>query len=102
MMTEHRDAWGVIHFAAFKAVVKVCRGPWIIAQQCRRDDPLRVMAGLKWIAIFSSSCTVYGQPAVLPVTEDAPSRSPSRPMAIPSRSARRSCGMRYLPDRSTG
>lgn len=38
-------------------------------------------AGVKKI-IFSSSCTVYGNPAKLPLTEDAPLGSPENPYGI--------------------
>jgi UDP-glucose 4-epimerase len=35
--------------------------------------------------VFSSSCTVYGQPDVLPVTEDAPVKPANRLTAIPNK-----------------
>ena len=75
VMTEHRDAWGVIHFAAFKAVGESVQRPldYYANNVGGMISLLRVMAGLEMDrVIFSSSCTVYGQPAVLPVTEDAP------------------------------
>jgi UDP-glucose 4-epimerase len=66
---------GVIHFAAFKAV-----GESMVKPLEYYDNNLgslitllRAMidAGVSNL-IFSSSCTVYGQPDALPVTEDTP------------------------------
>ena len=57
---------GIIHFAASKAVGESVEKPLLLLELMPRYD-------VKGI-IFSSSCTVYGQPSQenLPVTEDAP------------------------------
>ncbi|MCD7915059.1 MAG: UDP-glucose 4-epimerase GalE [Tannerellaceae bacterium] len=66
---------GIIHFAASKAVGESVKIP---LQYYRNNivtllNLLELMpeAGIEGI-VFSSSCTVYGQPDILPVTEDAP------------------------------
>lgn len=66
---------GVIHFAAFKAVGESVRNPLkyyhnnIGSTQVLLDAMLR--ANCKKL-VFSSSCTVYGQPEQLPVSEETP------------------------------
>jgi UDP-glucose 4-epimerase len=66
---------GVIHFAASKAVGESVREPL----RYYRNNLVTLMNLLELLSeyevkglVFSSSCTVYGQPAQLPVTEDAP------------------------------
>lgn len=70
---EHID--GVIHFAAFKAVGESMRQPLAYYENNLGSlmALLRAMTdtGLQNL-IFSSSCTVYGQPDHLPVTEETP------------------------------
>lgn len=66
---------GVIHFAAFKAVGESMQKPLeyyhnnigslITLLRAMRDENVTNL-------IFSSSCTVYGEPDELPVTENAP------------------------------
>jgi UDP-glucose 4-epimerase len=73
---------GVIHFAAFKAVGESVQQP--LRYYRNNIGGLVTLAGLchKYKVdrfIFSSSCTVYGQPAELPVTEDAPIQPPASP-----------------------
>lgn len=66
---------GVIHFAAFKAVGESMLEPLAYYRNNLGSilTLLDVMLaeGVKNM-IFSSSCTVYGEPDVLPVTEDSP------------------------------
>ncbi len=72
---SHDDIAGVIHFAAFKAVGESVQNPLKYYQnnltalcnllQCMEDSGTENF-------VFSSSCTVYGQPEKLPVTEMAP------------------------------
>ncbi len=66
---------GVIHFAASKAVGESVQQPL----KYYRNNLLSLIVMLEAMErhgvrgiVFSSSCTVYGQPEVLPVTEDAP------------------------------
>lgn len=75
IFAENKDIVGVIHFAASKAVGESVQQPL----KYYRNNLLSLIVmleamerhGTKGI-VFSSSCTVYGQPEVLPVTEDAP------------------------------
>ncbi|MCB9168804.1 MAG: UDP-glucose 4-epimerase GalE [Flavobacteriales bacterium] len=73
---------GVIHFAAYKAVGESVQQPLmyyannvgsliVLLRLMRRHKLGRI--------VFSSSCTVYGQPEVLPVNESAPDRLASSP-----------------------
>lgn len=71
-----------IHFAAFKAVGESVQKPieyytnnlmsLLTVLDCMRNN------GVENI-VFSSSCTVYGQPDVLPVTEDTPRKKALSP-----------------------
>ncbi|WP_194973167.1 UDP-glucose 4-epimerase GalE [Aquiflexum lacus] len=69
------DFSGVIHFAAFKAVGESTRNP--LKYYTNNVDSLLILLetmskfGVRDI-VFSSSCTVYGQPEVLPVKESTP------------------------------
>lgn len=66
---------GVVHFAAFKAVGESMQKPLDYYQNNVGSTIalLRCMevTGVKNL-VFSSSCTVYGQPASIPVDESAP------------------------------
>ena len=73
---------GVIHFAAFKAVgestaqpLKYYRnnvGSLIVVLDFMQEKGIKDL-------VFSSSCTVYGQPEVLPVTESTPRQEAESP-----------------------
>lgn len=69
------DIAGIIHFAAFKAVGESMEKP---LEYYRNNviSLINLLEGMKVNKIsnlvFSSSCTVYGQPDELPVTEAAP------------------------------
>jgi UDP-glucose 4-epimerase len=74
--------FAVIHFAAFKAVGESVEQPAMYYNNNIGSLAclLEVMAGNEWPGlVFSSSCTVYGQPSKLPVTEDAPIQPASSP-----------------------
>jgi UDP-glucose 4-epimerase len=69
---------GVIHFAAFKAVAESVREPL----KYYRNNVGSLITLLELMQrfevqdlVFSSSCTVYGQPDQLPVTEETPIKS---------------------------
>lgn len=73
VIDEHNGVDGVIHFAAYKAVGESVRQP---ARYYHNNIGSLVAIieamekkGIKDL-VFSSSCTVYGQPDTLPVTED--------------------------------
>jgi len=71
---------GVIHFAASKAVGESQREPLRYYSNNLGSllTMLEVMARFEVSdLVFSSSCTVYGQPEVLPVTESTPVAEPA-------------------------
>jgi len=71
----HSDLDGIIHFAAFKAVGESMTDP-LMYYRNNLDSLINILQGMKdnKIAnlVFSSSCTVYGQPDELPVKETSP------------------------------
>jgi len=73
--SRNKDIDGIIHFAAFKAVGESMQKP-IEYYQNNVVSLLNILENMKANGIrdivFSSSCTVYGQPDELPVTEKAP------------------------------
>ncbi len=73
--SSHHDIEGVIHFAAYKAVGESTEFPL----KYYRNNLVSLMNLLEAMnsvqcrnLVFSSSCTVYGQPEELPVSENAP------------------------------
>jgi UDP-glucose 4-epimerase len=66
---------GVIHFAAYKAVGESVQEP-LKYYENNIGSLISVLKAMKVYGVhslvFSSSCTVYGQPEELPVTEDSP------------------------------
>jgi len=73
--SRNKDIDGIIHFAAFKAVGESMEKP-VEYYQNNVVSLLNILENMKVNGIrdlvFSSSCTVYGQPDELPVTEKAP------------------------------
>jgi len=72
---KHQDIQSIIHFAASKAVGESVEKPLLYYRNNLQSlinilelMPKHNIANL----VFSSSCTVYGQPEVLPVTEQSP------------------------------
>ena len=80
--TEHQNLAGVIHFAAYKAVGESVQKP-LAYYRNNLVTMMNLLEGMKKHAIenfvFSSSCTVYGQPDQLPVTENAPVKPAESP-----------------------
>jgi UDP-glucose 4-epimerase len=79
---QENDFSGVIHFAAYKAVGESTRLP--MKYYTNNIDSLIILLELmsKYKVkdlVFSSSCTVYGQPKVLPVTEATPRQDAESP-----------------------
>jgi len=78
---KHPDIAGIIHFAASKAVGESVQNPLkyyhnnffslINLLEAYREKPINF--------VFSSSCTVYGEPDVLPVNEAAPVKKATSP-----------------------
>lgn len=82
LFLAEKDIAGVIHFAAFKAVGESVENP--LAYYKNNVGSLVVLLELmnKHNAVnlvFSSSCTVYGQPDQLPVTELSPIKPAESP-----------------------
>src|SRR5882762_7218283 len=72
----------VIHFAAYKSVGESVREPLLYYDNNLRSmiEVLRVMKKFSVNEfIFSSSCTVYGQPDAIPVDENAPFKRAESP-----------------------
>ncbi len=80
--SKQNDIAGAIHFAAYKAVGESSEFPlkYYKNNLFSLVNLLEAMdkAGCNNL-VFSSSCTVYGQPDVLPVTEDAPVQKAESP-----------------------
>ena len=82
LFTKHPDIRAVIHFAAFKSVGESVLKPLDyyennILSLC---NLLKEMKGPAHnVLVFSSSCTVYGEPDNLPVTEESPIKMASSP-----------------------
>ena len=68
------DIVGIIHFAAYKAVNESVLYPLKYYRNniCTLLNLLDCFGDRNINFVFSSSCTVYGQPDILPVTEDTP------------------------------
>jgi len=77
---SHQDISGVIHFAAYKAVGESVQQPLKYYRNNFYSLINLINAfGSKLNLVFSSSCTVYGQPDILPVTEEAPTKKAESP-----------------------
>jgi len=75
MFEKYRDIEAIIHFAASKAVGESVEKPLLYYRNnlVSLINLLQLMPIHKvYNFVFSSSCTVYGQPDILPVTETAP------------------------------
>ena len=98
---------GIIHFAAYKAIEESVRFP----EKYYKNNigSLKVILELMKMysvdhIIFSSSCTVYGTPDILPVNEDAPFKEALSPYAetkqvcenLLSNSNKNSISLRYF------
>ncbi len=78
---DHADISGVIHFAAYKAVGESVQQPlkYYHNNFFSLINLLNAFSGRNVHLVFSSSCTVYGQPDKLPVTESAPVKKAESP-----------------------
>lgn len=82
MFSKYEGIKAIIHFAASKAVGESVEKP-IMYYRNNVNGLMNILDlmpihGIRNI-VFSSSCTVYGQPDVLPVTEDAPIKPATSP-----------------------
>ncbi len=80
---ENANIAGIIHFAAFKAVGESVEHPLMYFE----NNLVSLMNLLKVAQefevphfVFSSSCTVYGNPDVIPVTELTPPKPAESPV----------------------
>ena len=79
---NNKDVAGIIHFAAYKAVGESVNKP---LEYYRNNlvSLMNILDSMKQFSVpymvFSSSCTVYGQPEKLPVTEEAPFQPAASP-----------------------
>ncbi len=79
---ENPDITGVIHFAAYKAVGESVKEPLLYYE----NNLFGLVNLLKCVqefavpyVVFSSSCTVYGNPDSIPVTESSPIKKAESP-----------------------
>jgi UDP-glucose 4-epimerase len=79
---ENNDIAGIIHFAAYKAVGESVANPLMYFE----NNINSLVNILKCVAefriphfVFSSSCTVYGNPDSIPVTESTPQKAAESP-----------------------
>lgn len=79
---KYEDIEAIIHFAAFKAVGESVEKP-LDYYENNLLSLMHLLQAMKKFdvsnLVFSSSCTVYGEPDSLPVTEDAPIKKASSP-----------------------
>src|SRR4051812_22928073 len=82
---ENEDIAGIIHFAAYKAVGESVEQPLMYFE----NNLLSLINLLKCVQefdtpyfVFSSSCTVYGNPDEIPVTENTPLKPAESPYGL--------------------
>lgn len=82
LFKRQKDIGAIIHFAAFKAVGESVEFP-LKYYRNNLNSLVNLLQGMQDHKIrnivFSSSCTVYGQPDVLPVSETAPIKTAMSP-----------------------
>ncbi|MDL2330922.1 UDP-glucose 4-epimerase GalE [Odoribacter sp. OttesenSCG-928-A06] len=82
MFEKYPDIEAVIHFAALKAVGESVYKP-LEYYQNNLNSLINVLWGMREFKVnnfvFSSSCTVYGQADILPVTEQTPRKKAESP-----------------------
>jgi UDP-glucose 4-epimerase len=79
---ENADIEGIIHFAAYKSVGESVHEPLLYFEN-NLDSLINILKCVKEFKvasfIFSSSCTVYGNPDEIPVTELTPTKPAESP-----------------------
>ncbi|MDE3234979.1 MAG: UDP-glucose 4-epimerase GalE [Bacteroidota bacterium] len=82
VFSENTDITGIIHFAAFKAVGESVEKP-LMYYENNMFSLINLLNCVKEFNIpyfvFSSSCTVYGSPDIIPVTEQSPTKPAESP-----------------------
>ena len=79
---ENSDITGIIHFAAYKYVGESVENPLLYFENNLNSLINILKCALEFNVphfIFSSSCTVYGNPHRIPVTENTPLQPPQSP-----------------------
>jgi len=85
IFTENDDISGVVHFAAYKAVGESVENPLLYFHNNLSSlvNLLRCVEEYKTpYFVFSSSCTVYGNPDSIPVTEETPLKRAESPYGL--------------------
>jgi len=84
VIEQHKDAVGIIHFAALKSVGESVDKP-LLYYANNIDSLVNILMAMKMFDIpnfvFSSSCSVYGNADELPVTENTPIKDAESPYA---------------------
>lgn len=79
---ENEDISGIIHFAAYKAVGESVEKPLLYFEN-NLDSLINLLKCVQEFKVphfvFSSSCTVYGEPDEIPVTESTPLKPAASP-----------------------
>ncbi len=82
---ENSDISGIIHFAAYKAVGESVEKP-VLYFQNNLGSLINILRCIEEFHIphfvFSSSCTVYGNPDSIPVTEETPRKNAESPYGL--------------------
>ena len=82
LFDKYKDIRAIIHFAAYKAVGESVRKP-LMYYQNNLNSLINLLENMAERSIrnfvFSSSCTVYGEPDSLPVSEDSPIKPANSP-----------------------
>lgn len=112
IFAQNPDLAGIIHFAAFMSVPESVERPLVYFEN-NLNSLINVLHfaqvyGVKQV-VFSSSCSVYGQPDALPVTELTPRKEAESPYArtkqmgediirdfVVANPAHRACLLRYF------
>lgn len=82
---ENPDISGIIHFAAYKAVGESVANPLMYFENNLNSlvNLLKCVQEFKTPNfVFSSSCTVYGNPDLIPVSEDSPFKTAESPYGL--------------------
>lgn len=91
---ENPDIVGVIHFAAYKAVGESVQQP-LKYYENNIDSLINILHCVQEFGtpylVFSSSCTVYGNPANIPVTEATPMQIAESPYGYTKQVGERMC-----------
>lgn len=84
VFAEEKDIKGIIHFAALKTVPESVANPLLYFKN-NIESLLNLLEAVQQYQIpyfvFSSSCSVYGNPDTLPVTEETPMKEAESPYA---------------------